>query len=671
MTVDKEIKPFTDQIFDKIRDELDNKMTTKAIHWAVQRHAADIFGENNYIDHMTKKTDSIKSTDEDIDYLMDDGESLCLILHVRDPEEQYWFDLIENVGPTRSYTALRPGWSDMLFKVLAREASLKCVLNFKRANIIGNEFKAIGACNECKGTVKVTSSNNRQTLCLEMTKGTEPHTHTKLRRMTTAKSNLIANELMTKTTNEVYLEQASNIRFDTENLPRSFVNRKSIENVKGRINRDHESAINRLRMLKYSPEHGDSIKEISTDPFCVLFWTKIQQYVYIQIKQKHGAYCSLDATGGLIRTDSLTSEIAEKLGRRINQPHVFLYLISVKQPDGKSTPVGQMLSAQQDSIKISYFLDRWLQDFPIPNEITVDDSAALQKSCAKSFAQCKNTSEYVMKCFDFLSSKSTSLPLCFMRLDISHLVKNWHRNKDLKKMDPRARQLYLAIFGFLMQCEDFGSIERIVEHMLTIANIPWSNEQNEDQISTTSLSKLLKLVQSHEVRVIENDDENIDEEEQNDEKTEFQESFVEVTWFDQILNRVEEKEGNCKSKNNLKNSIYFNPKLNDFFRKELNRIPLWSAVMKPHFRSKNTFGISNDTEARFNVIKNVVFKNTNLPARPDVFIEKMIDMLNKVATLNRLEVKHKQNLMQAAICDENKLKDEMMDLSLKVLLIQN
>lgn len=32
-------------------------------------------------------------------------------------------------------------------------------------------------------------------------------------------------------------------------------------------------------------------------------------------------------------------------------------------------------------------------------------------------------------------------------------------------------------------------------------------------------------------------------------------------------------------------NIYFNPKLNDLFRKEINRIPLWSAAMKSFFRS--------------------------------------------------------------------------------------
>lgn len=286
LTIDKEIKPFTDDIFSKIRDELVNKMTVKAIHLSVQRHAVNIFGEKDHIDPMNnKKTDAIKSADEDIDYLINDDESLCVILNIRDPKEQYYFDLIENIGPVRSFTSLRPGWTDMLFTIITRETGLKCVLNFKRANITRNEFKAIGACNECKGTVKVTSSNNRQTLCLDIKKGAEPHTHTKFRRMTAAKSDSIASELSKKTVNQVYLDQASDIEMDAENLPRNFITQKSIENVKTKMNRKHESAINALRMLKYSAEHGESIKEISTDPFCVLFWTKCQQYVYIQIKQ--------------------------------------------------------------------------------------------------------------------------------------------------------------------------------------------------------------------------------------------------------------------------------------------------------------------------------------------------------------------------------------------------
>lgn len=670
LTAEKEIKPFTDGIFVKIRDQFENKMTIKAIHWAVQRHAKEIFGANNYIDQMNKKPDTIKSADDDIDYLFDDGENLCLILNICDPKEQFWFDLVENVGPVRSFTSLRPGWTDMLSELINRGARLNCVLNFKRANITGNEFKAIGACKECKGIVNVTSTNNRQILHLEIKKGTEPHTNTKFRRMTTAKSDLIASELLTKTVNQVYLDQASNIGIDAENLPRNFATQKSIENVKIKIGRQNDSAINALRVMKYSSAYGESIKEISTDPFCVLFWTKCQQYVYMQIKQKHGADCSLDATGGLIRTDSLSADILEKIGHRINQSHVFLYLISIKQPNGKSTPVGQMLSAQQDSIKISYFLDRWLQDFSTPNEITVDDSAALQKSCSKSFAQCKNTSEYVMKCFDILTGKSSFLPSCFIRLDVSHLVKNWHRNKELRKMDAQVRQLYLAVFGFLMQCEDFEKIEQIVEHMVTIANIPCMTEGNEYAISTSeSLQKLLKLVQTHEFRFIDEDDDYEDQCQEFVENASLEKDFVKVTWFEQILNRIEEKQNGCKYKKNLRKNIHYNPKLNDFFKKELNRIPLWSAVMKQHFGSKNLLGTSNDTEARFHVIKNVAFKNINLPTRPDIFIEKLLDVLNKVATLNRLEVKHKQNVLRAAMAKEEKLEDKIMELSLQVLLI--
>lgn len=686
LAADQTIKPYTDNIFVELGTTLG--MTNKAVHWAVSRHATDIFGDGNFVEIV--ETKNTVSKEEDVDYMLNKDGAIYVIINVRDPKELFYFDLVETVGPSRSYTSLRPGWTDTLFTIIARETGTSCVLNFKRANICGNEFTAVGSCKECQGTAKAESSNNRQTLRIELSKGTLPHTHTKHRRMTNAKSNFIASELEKKTVNQVYLKQAENIEMDAENLPRDFVNEKSIQYVRTKMNKQDDSAINMLRMLKYSDEYGDSIKEITTDPFGVIFWTKCQVYAYGQIVKQHGAAISLDATGGLIRTDSLYQDIAQQFERRLNLPHVFLYLISVKTPNGKSTPVGQMLSSQQDSLKISYFLERWANDFSVPREIAIDDSAALEKSCSRSFARCESTKSYVKSCFDLLLGNKCEPPKAFIRLDVAHYVKKLHQHKELKRMEPEIRHMYLAAFGFLMQCENFKDICSIVEHIITLANIPWFGDIDEQMLPTTRSQKVLAdLVRSHDVRFMINEEEIHDNENDNDdecvsepneeESVKSHDGTDSISFFDEILSRVMQTSNDLnkqfKSKLNKNLNIYYNPKLNDFFKTQFNRLPLWTAAMKTYFRSPYVFGSSNDTESRFQAIKNVVFKDIRLPTRPDVFLRRILDVVDNISKLNRLEVQLSKNLLNVSNTDSKssvqKLHATLHDLSLEVSSNEN
>lgn len=161
---------------------------------------------------------------------------------------------------------------------------------------------------------------------------------------------------------------------------------KSIENIKSNHSRSSSTALNELRRMMYSAEYEGVIKEIASDPFVLLFWTQCQQNCYAQIAAGKGKACvSLDATGSLISNNSLLSDISDSLEREIHLQHVFLYMINVKNENGNSIPVAQMLSAQQDSTRITYFFKRWLVEFKPPAEAVMDDSKALLKSSTERF----------------------------------------------------------------------------------------------------------------------------------------------------------------------------------------------------------------------------------------------------------------------------------------------
>lgn len=53
----------------------------------------------------------------------------------------------------RSYKALRPGWTDVLYDVIVEQTRTRCIYQFERAIVVGDEFVADAICVECEGTL--------------------------------------------------------------------------------------------------------------------------------------------------------------------------------------------------------------------------------------------------------------------------------------------------------------------------------------------------------------------------------------------------------------------------------------------------------------------------------------------------------------------------------------
>lgn len=633
LETDGTLKPRTAKVFEDLGSQLN--MTGNAVHTSISRMMDEIFGTGNYSrSTMTKETKSQEATD----FLYREAEGFTVVLTIPDRYRTN-FDVIEEHTKKRTYKKLREGWSDVLFDIIVKQTATECILNFSKVSLSKGsgdvyEFDVTATCKECLGVMKISSSRNRTSISTVFTAGPNEHTHTKSRRITATRANLVYDELKSDTVLNVFHKQTESIPHDADHLPRNFMSYKSIENIKTNHIRSNSSALNELRRMKYSAEYENVIKEIATDPFVLIFWTKAQVHCYAQIAAGKGKACiSLDATGSLISNNSLLADISDSLERDIRLPHIFLYLISVKNDDGKSIPVGQMLSAQQDSTRITYFFKRWLESFKKPAEVAIDDSKALLKSCAESFALCEDTKDYIRKCYAVLGGEQHALPKCYLRLDVAHFVKNLHKILILRKMGSIAKQFYLSCIGIIIQCEDYSVIRDIVKHMVILANGAPECGKSQRMLS--------ELIQSHETEIIskftseENNDENESFPEESDIENEYpKDTAIDsgTSWFDDILNEVKEK---IVGENDVI-APYFQPNLNNTFKKLFDRVVLWSAVMKPHFGSDYILPTSNDTESRFNVIKSVVFNNYTFPLKPDLFSKILIPYLESVAKLTSI-----------------------------------
>lgn len=618
---DRTLKPRTAQIFEKLGTEL--HMTSSAVHRSISVQMTDIFGIDNYVQ---KSQTNEKTTDDDVDFVYRETNGYTVILKIPDDYKKY-FDVAEEERGNRTYKKIREGWTDKLFELIVKQTSTDCVLNFTNTQITKGagdtyDFEVKATCSECKGIMKISSTSNRTSLNTFFTAGPNEHTHTKMRRITAARANDVFKQLQNDTVCNVFHKQTEDIPYDADHLPRDFMTYKNIENIKTRHSQMNSSALNELRRMKHSAEFDNAIKEIGVEPFVVHFWTKAQVHFYSQIAAGKGkASISLDATGSMISNKSLLTDIQASLERDFRLPHVFLYLISVKNHDGASVPVGQMLSAQQDSTRIAYFLKRWLESFKRPAEAVMDDSKALLKSCAESFTSCENINDYIRKCYAVLNGEHDQLPKCYLRLDIAHFVKNLHKIEIIRKMGPIAKQFYLSCFGVIIQCENFDSIIEIAKNMVNLANGAPECEKSQKCLSN--------LIQSHKIEFMSEHNVADDPRSKRDSFLEESSDDNEISWFDKAVDKAKEKIVNEESVI----EPYFQPKLNRVFKDLFDRLPLWSAVMKPFFDSNYNIATSNDTESRFNVLKSVVFKNYTFPMRPDIFAQVLIRYVESVAKL--------------------------------------
>lgn len=492
-----------------------------------------------------------------------------------------------------------------------------------------------GVCNECDGYVHVVSKENRNILLIQTTEGSNPHTFTKRRGLAKEKASSLISDLNSDTTHNVHMKLVNNLDDSLTRTPRDYVTHKSLKNLKYRNNSKNDSAITELRKMKYLPQYSSAIKEVCTDPLRIMFWTKEQIFCYNQLKRRQRMCLSFDATGGLISRASVLQDIQHEFDILPEIPHMFLYLLSVKKleyysPEDTSIPVGQMISAVQDSTAISYFLERWMSEFDIPHEMVCDDSAALQKSIVRSFTRFRSTAEYIDGCFMILEGKAVKMPECFLRLDVPHFISSIGASKIFRNIDKRLKHYYLCIMGVLISCESYIAVKNIIKNALILANYPVLGKELPTEEAHRNIDA---LIQTHEINFLETD------EDKNN--CEFEVENVEhIEWFDEMLKKIEE--GAKATKNSKQHSKtanlnwYYLPQVNSFFRYHISRLPLWTALMKPHFESTFSMGISTETESRFQILKNNVFKKIRLPTRADVFVKTLLGEVNGVSKLGRL-----------------------------------
>ncbi|CAI6352919.1 unnamed protein product [Macrosiphum euphorbiae] len=83
-----------------------------------------------------------------------------------------------------------------------------------------------------------------------------------------------------------------------------------------------------------------------------------------------------------------------------------------------------MLSEKQDTLTIFYWLGQLLNDgVSIPQEVVCDWSKALLGDITRAFCNGLSLHDCVNNCMAALNGNNSARPVCYLRVDVAHLIK--------------------------------------------------------------------------------------------------------------------------------------------------------------------------------------------------------------------------------------------------------
>lgn len=619
-------------IKDEIFTELSQKMkrTKEAVYLAMKRvHSAKIGSTTEIVDAenvVVPRNDALRSKSAFDN--SDDNNGNSDTASVDAIVKESYSEVFENAGifeteyrsekmRDKKITKLcvKSGWTSKLAVLLYTKFGISCKFDLKKAWVVNGTVSSKGTC-VCGGGLVVSS--DLKVLRVNITNIDKDFAHTRKYSQKGALKEKSSHLLQHHTAEFTRMKLVNEINPDNKNLNEIFDPLTPGNNA--------------LRIQKYKQGkcEGDPIKvlmdmkanafknviiAVGMSPFYVFYQTELQLAWYKTESKRGPISISIDATGSVVIPPQLSQEIQG----RDKLKHIFLYSIVVETAT-KSVPVIQMLSQDNSSEFIEFFLHKMFKEIKAPYQIVCDESKALLKALAAAFAKFYSINDYVKACMSALIN-GTPAPLCFLRIDRSHFVKNVTRK--IKEKDYRRKQFYQGVVGYLIQCESFETVKKILLDFFTVLLNKFDGSI--DSIPTAaeeSKRRLLRLITTHSEEADYVDAEmKLDDTELN--------TNVDCDWINQIIEQVGISDGDDETSHA---NLYYSPSDKDFYVRLFSTISLWSNVMNSSFGCTTTVATSSDIESSFKSLKHGITRGKMV--RVDSFLPIHIEYVNAEVKLN-------------------------------------
>lgn len=410
------------------------------------------------------------------------------------------FEIHRVVSGNKVRNKVKPSWSPLLNHRVWNEFKADCVWSFKRADVISNEVRAVGHCSfdGCNATIKV-------------------HTMENLMKMKVNIDDFDGNVLHDGKKRRVFGAQKAEIDKMLKEASAAKVHRKLVKSTMepGDVEPPHLPTKNALRIRKHRNRivdgQNDVYKALSSmadrkykkiihyigyKPFYVIYSSPLQRKWYRTQTVDNRRIISLDATGLLVippEGSRISNAKTVKSNGQTKYQTIFLYAIILRGI--VPVPVAVMISQDHTMRFLTFWLSIWSFNNEVPDEIILDQSAALFGACTRAFTNYKSTNAYISACMDCLLNDAPPPPV-FLRIDRYHFVCTIHRIKKFRKMDPLKRILLKAVFGLLLLCDDLKAVKKIVTDLFTLIRYRYMTKECKN-----SLDDLQAACETHNISI--------------------------------------------------------------------------------------------------------------------------------------------------------------------------
>lgn len=357
---------------------------------------------------------------------------------------------------------VKPGWTSKLALFLWKETKLSCKFNLRVSHVTNNKVIKVNAKCDCGANLEV--SCDQKNLSVDINNINKNFEHKRKYQATGELKKDLSEVLKHSSALKVQTDKINELIPDNEMLLADFVpvmqSLNTYRVIKCLEQKTDEDPIDALLDWKESI-YKDVITLVSLSPFTVHYRTALQLTWYIAQSKIRRMSVSIDATGSIVRPPRKS----QKMDGSDKLKHVFLYTVMAKF-DSKSVAIGQMITQDQTSENLEFFLKKMFK-YPIkpPEEFVCDESKAMLKALVSAYTTCDGIVPYIDYCMSSLQTGSPP-PKCQIRFDRSHFVKNV--TKKIKHRDHRKRNFYRCVIGYLINCDDFNIAKKIIADFFTI-----------------------------------------------------------------------------------------------------------------------------------------------------------------------------------------------------------
>jgi hypothetical protein len=303
-----------------------------------------------------------------------------------------------------------------------------------------------------------------------------------------------------------------------------------------------------------------------------------------------------------------------------------------------------MISERHDITTISFWLDLWIKSGANPlNEALSEYSKALLDAICRSFCS-SDFRTYVIKCFLNLNCPICDIPQCFIRINVSYMIKLFYHLKILNGIrNKRLKEFYVRGFRLLLTSTTLEIFKQILKSLMTVISSPTDGYLDDSNATPNSSESyrmyLLSLMKDSTSYDNENNSDELENQDLENASEEFDENPITIHKQEEVkifINELQNGYNIDALVEGNRESAYYLPELMKDLKRYCYDFPLWTGVMTDKFKSPyGVIATSSSVENDFNKHKSEVLRFSEKPVTADRFIIRHVQSINEHSKLFR------------------------------------